>query len=153
MIKQGTNLQSCNNELVNYMEELYIQKSEVDKQIDKLIKDKIKVQNEIEMLTQQLKNISESLAWKNAIQKELDTILAEGLFTYDKILESSKMLLSVLQTEIENIPGSGSSFRQFNNWRRRWDRWTEPASDRRRLQHPKANDWSCARTAEAAADQ
>uniref|UniRef100_A0A8C5RRN8 Uncharacterized protein n=1 Tax=Laticauda laticaudata TaxID=8630 RepID=A0A8C5RRN8_LATLA len=103
MIQQGANLQCSTNELVDYMEELCIQKSEVDEQIEKLIKDKTKVQNEIKMLTQQLENIYESLAWKKAVQNELDAILVEGLFTYDKILESSKMLLNVLKTEIENV--------------------------------------------------
>ncbi|XP_013931339.1 PREDICTED: Sjoegren syndrome nuclear autoantigen 1 [Thamnophis sirtalis] len=103
MAQQGTTLQGCNNELVKYMEELCMQKTEVDEQIAKLIADKTKIQNEIAMLTIQLESISESLLWKNAIQKKLDTILAEGIFAYDKILDSSKILLDVLKKEIENL--------------------------------------------------
>uniref|UniRef100_A0A670YKP9 Uncharacterized protein n=1 Tax=Pseudonaja textilis TaxID=8673 RepID=A0A670YKP9_PSETE len=103
MIQQAANIQCSSNELVDYMEELYIQKREVDKQIEKLINNKAKVQNEIEMLTQQMENICGSLAWKKAVQKELDAILVDGLYTYDKILESSKMLLNALKAEIENV--------------------------------------------------
>lgn len=103
MTQQGAILQGCNNELVKYMEDLCMQKKEIDQQIGKLIEDKTKIQNEIEMLTKQLESICESLLWKNTIQKKLDNILAEGIFAYDKILDSSRMLLSVLKKEIENL--------------------------------------------------
>uniref|UniRef100_A0A2D4NMB2 Uncharacterized protein n=1 Tax=Micrurus surinamensis TaxID=129470 RepID=A0A2D4NMB2_MICSU len=102
MIQQSANL-LCYNELVNYMEALCIQKIEVDQQIEKLLTSKAKVQNEIDMLKEQLENIRESLVWKNAVQNEIDNILSEGLLTYDKIMDSSKMLLNVLETEIKNV--------------------------------------------------
>ncbi|KAG8138851.1 hypothetical protein E2320_001637 [Naja naja] len=103
MIQQGSDFQFCDIELVNYMEHLCAQKIQVDNQIEQLMKDKIMVQKDIEMLTHQLENIRETLAWKSAIQKELDSLLVEGLFTYDQILESSKMLLSVLEEEIQKV--------------------------------------------------
>uniref|UniRef100_A0A2D4KVR0 Uncharacterized protein n=1 Tax=Micrurus paraensis TaxID=1970185 RepID=A0A2D4KVR0_9SAUR len=114
MIPQRANLQ-CFNELVDYMEELYIQKIEVDKQIEKLMKNKARVQNEIDVLKEQLENICESLAWKNAVQKEIDTILSEGMLTYDKILDSSKMLLNILETEIENVDKMIELKKQYSN--------------------------------------
>lgn len=108
MTKQGAVLQGCNNELVKYMEDLCIQKKEVDQQIGKLVEDKTKIQYEIEVLTKQLENVCESLIWKNTIQKKLDNILSEAVFTYDKILDSSRMLLNVLKKEIENLDKNDS---------------------------------------------
>ncbi|XP_007420830.1 Sjoegren syndrome nuclear autoantigen 1 [Python bivittatus] len=103
MTHQGAVLQGYNNELVKYMEDLCVQREEVDQQIGQLVEDKTKIQDEIEMLTKQLEYVCKSLAWKNATQKRLDKILAETGLAYEKILDSSRMLLSVLKTETENL--------------------------------------------------
>lgn len=103
MTQQGVILQGYNNELVKYMEELFLRKKDIDQQIGKLIEDKAGIQNEIDILTKQLESICESLLWKNTVQQKLDKILVEGIFAYDKILDSSKTLLNALKKEMEHL--------------------------------------------------
>nr|XP_056713959.1 microtubule nucleation factor SSNA1-like [Euleptes europaea] len=103
MSHQGAVLQGYNNELVKYLEDLSMRREELDKQIRQAEQEKKVVQDEIAMLTDQLGHVCESLAWKNAAQKGLDKILAETEVAYEKILESSRILLNVLKTETGNL--------------------------------------------------
>nr|XP_003222062.1 PREDICTED: Sjoegren syndrome nuclear autoantigen 1 [Anolis carolinensis] len=103
MTHQGAVLQSYNNELVKFVEELHLQREELNRQIEQEEEEKKKVQEELEMLTKQLACVCERLAWKIAAQKELDKILAETEIAYEKILGSSKMLLNVLKNEMLNL--------------------------------------------------
>ncbi|XP_062813929.1 microtubule nucleation factor SSNA1 [Anolis carolinensis] len=103
MTHQGAVLQSYNNELVKFVEELHLQREELNRQIEQEEEEKKKVQEELEMLTKQLACVCECLAWKIAAQKELDKILAETEIAYEKILGSSKMLLNVLKNEMLNL--------------------------------------------------
>ncbi|KAF7245833.1 hypothetical protein EYD10_08106 [Varanus komodoensis] len=103
MTHQGAVLQGYNNELVKHIEDLCIQREELNKQIRQSEEEKKQIQDEIEILTKRLECVHESLAWKNAAQKELDKILAESELAYAKILESSRMLLNALKTEIGNL--------------------------------------------------
>ncbi|XP_048338370.1 Sjoegren syndrome nuclear autoantigen 1 homolog [Sphaerodactylus townsendi] len=117
MTHQGAVLQGYNNELVKHLEDLSVHREELDKQIRQAEQEKKVVQDEIETLTVQLRRVCESLTWKNAMQKELDKILAETEVAYEKILESSRILLNVLKTETgnldkvialkNNVPGDG----------------------------------------------
>ncbi|XP_061443881.1 microtubule nucleation factor SSNA1-like [Rhineura floridana] len=103
MTHQGAVLQGYNNELVKCIEDLCMQREELNKQIVEAEEEKNKIQDEVEMLTKQLDCVCESLAWKNATQKKLDELLAETQLAYEKILESSRMLLNVLKTEMGNL--------------------------------------------------
>ncbi|XP_062981210.1 microtubule nucleation factor SSNA1-like [Elgaria multicarinata webbii] len=103
MTHQGAVLQGYNNELVKHIEALCIQREELNKQIGQAEEEKNQIQDEIKILTKRLECTCESLAWKNAAQKELDKMLAETELAYEKILESSRMLLNVLKTEMGNL--------------------------------------------------
>ncbi|XP_053116160.1 microtubule nucleation factor SSNA1-like [Hemicordylus capensis] len=103
MTHQGAVLQGYNNELVKSIEDLCVQREELDKQIRQAEEEKNKLQGEIKMLTKQLGHVCESLTWKNAACKELDMVLAETEVAYEKILESSRMLLNVLKIETGNL--------------------------------------------------
>ncbi|XP_042328149.1 Sjoegren syndrome nuclear autoantigen 1-like [Sceloporus undulatus] len=103
MTHQGAVLQSYNNELVKFVEEMYLQREELNKQIQEEEEEKKKVQEELEMRTKELACVCEHLAWKITAQKELDKILAETELAYEKILESSRTLLNVLKTEMGNL--------------------------------------------------
>lgn len=103
MTHQGAVLQGYNNELVKYLENLCMQREGLDEQIRQTEKEKKMIQDEIEILTKQLDCVCESLSWKHAAQKDLDKTLAETEVVYEKILESSRTLLSVLKTEKRNL--------------------------------------------------
>lgn len=103
MTHQGAVLQRYNNELVKYLEDLNLRREELDGEIRQAEQEKKVVQDEIAKLTAQLGHVCESLAWKHAAQKELDKILAETEVAYEKILESSRILLNVLKTETGNL--------------------------------------------------
>ncbi|XP_077772426.1 microtubule nucleation factor SSNA1 [Podarcis muralis] len=103
MTHQGAVLQGYNNELVKHIEDLYMQREEVSKQIREAEEEKSRIQDKIETLTKQLDCVCENLAQKNAAQKKLDEVLAEAALTYEKILESSRMLLNVLKAETGNL--------------------------------------------------
>ncbi|XP_060104246.1 microtubule nucleation factor SSNA1-like [Heteronotia binoei] len=103
MTHQGAVLQGYNNELVKYLEDLSVRREELDTEIRQAEQEKKVVQDEIAKLTAQLGQVCESLAWKNAAQRELDKILAETEVAYEKILQSSRILLNVLKTEMGNL--------------------------------------------------
>nr|XP_020656671.1 Sjoegren syndrome nuclear autoantigen 1 [Pogona vitticeps]XP_020656678.1 Sjoegren syndrome nuclear autoantigen 1 [Pogona vitticeps]XP_020656688.1 Sjoegren syndrome nuclear autoantigen 1 [Pogona vitticeps] len=103
MTHQGAVLQSYNNELVKYMENLCIQREELNKQIGQAEEEKNKTQDELKKLTKRLESVCERLEEKIAAQKKLDKILAETELAYEKILESTRMLLTVLKTETGNL--------------------------------------------------
>ncbi|XP_054847086.1 microtubule nucleation factor SSNA1-like [Eublepharis macularius] len=103
MTHQGAVLQGYNNELVKYLEDLIVHREQLNRQIRQAEQEKKMVQDEIAVLTVQLGHVCESLAWKSATQKELDKVLAETEVAYEKILESSRILLNVLKTETGNL--------------------------------------------------
>ncbi|XP_050793584.1 microtubule nucleation factor SSNA1-like [Gopherus flavomarginatus] len=102
MTQQGAVLQGYNNELVKCIEDLCMQREELNKQIQQAELEKNKLQHEIRILSEQLECVCESLAQKTASRNELDKILAETETAYMKILDSSRMLLNVLKKEVGN---------------------------------------------------
>lgn len=103
MTHQGAVLQRYNNELVKFLEDLSTRREELNREIRQAEQEKKVVQDEIAKVTAQLGLVCESLAWKNAAQKELDKILAETEVAYEKIVESSRILLNVLKIETRDL--------------------------------------------------
>ncbi|XP_069715544.1 microtubule nucleation factor SSNA1-like [Phaenicophaeus curvirostris] len=103
MTQQGAVLQGYNNELVKCIEDLCMQKEELNKQIQQAEEEKNKLQHEIQALNEQLNCVCEDLARKVASRNELDKILAETEAAYMKILDSSRTLLNVLKKEVGSL--------------------------------------------------
>ncbi|XP_060107485.1 microtubule nucleation factor SSNA1 [Heteronotia binoei] len=103
MTQQGAALQSYNNELVKCIEDLCVKRDELNKQIKLEEEEKVKLQNEIRLLTEKLARINENLARKMASRNEFDKTIAETEAAYMKILESSQTLLNVLKKEAGNL--------------------------------------------------
>ncbi|NWX85356.1 SSNA1 protein, partial [Nothoprocta pentlandii] len=103
MTQQGAALQGYNNELVKCIEDLSLQKEELNKQIQQAEEEKSKLQHQIQVLNEQLERVCEDLAQKVASRNELDKILAETEAAYMKILDSSRTLLSVLKKEVGSL--------------------------------------------------
>lgn len=103
MTQQGAVLQGYNNELVKCIEDLCMQKEELNKQIQQAEEEKNKLQHEIQILSEQLECVCENLAQKVASRNELDKILAETEAAYMKILDSSRTLLNVLKKEVGSL--------------------------------------------------
>ncbi|KAL8174257.1 PREDICTED: Sjoegren syndrome nuclear autoantigen 1 [Gekko japonicus] len=103
MTQQGAALQSYNNELVKCIEDLCVKRDELNKQIRLEEEEKVKLQNEIRLLTEKLARINENLARKMASRNEFDKTIAETEAAYMKILESSQTLLNVLKKEAGNL--------------------------------------------------
>ncbi|XP_057230149.1 microtubule nucleation factor SSNA1-like isoform X1 [Malurus melanocephalus] len=106
MTQQGAVLQGYNNELVKCIEDLCMQKEELNKQIQQAEEEKNKLQHEIQVLSEQLECVCENLAQKVASRNELDKILAETEAAYMKILDSSRTLLNVLKKEVGSLKHS-----------------------------------------------
>ncbi|NXG02141.1 SSNA1 protein, partial [Sakesphorus luctuosus] len=100
MTQQGAVLQGYNNELVKCIEDLCMQREELSKQIQQAEEERNKLQHEIQVLSEQLDHVCETLAQKVASRNELDKILAETEAAYMKILDSSRTLLNVLKKEV-----------------------------------------------------
>ncbi|KAJ7322217.1 hypothetical protein JRQ81_018504 [Phrynocephalus forsythii] len=103
MTHQGAVLQSYNNELVKYMEDLCLQREALNKQIGQAEEEKHRVQDELSQLTKELESVCARLEGKMVAQEKLDKILAETELAYEKILDSTRMLLTVLKTEMGDL--------------------------------------------------
>ncbi|NXI71892.1 SSNA1 protein, partial [Anseranas semipalmata] len=106
MSQQGALLQGYNNELVKYVEDLYMQTEELNKEIQEAEEEKSKLQHEIQVLTEQLDSVCEKLDQKIASRNELQKILADTEVAYMKILDSSRTLLNVLKMELGKLKHS-----------------------------------------------
>ncbi|XP_043914275.1 Sjoegren syndrome nuclear autoantigen 1 [Protopterus annectens] len=103
MTQQGAALQNYNNELVKCIEELCAKRDELNQQILQEEEEKVKLQNDIRILTDKLARVNQSLAKKMASRNEFDKTIAETETAYMKILESSQTLLNVLKRETGNL--------------------------------------------------
>ena len=70
--------------------------------------EKVKIQNDIHILTERLHRVNESLAKKMASRNEYDKTIQETEQAYMKILESSETLLHVLKNEQVSLGEAGS---------------------------------------------
>ncbi|NXX80790.1 SSNA1 protein, partial [Urocolius indicus] len=103
MTQHGAVLQGYNNELVEFMEDLRMQKEELNKEIQQAEEEKNKLQHEIQILSEKLECVRENLAQKVASRNELDKSLAEIEAAYMKILDSSRSLLNVVKKQVGSL--------------------------------------------------
>ncbi|KAH7825667.1 putative nuclear autoantigen fo 14 kDa [Monocercomonoides exilis] len=99
MSSQPQTLQQYDAELSSCLEEFYHQRDELEKSIQKEEEERNKINFDIRVLTERLARLSDSLTKKKASKAEFDKTIAETETAYAKILESSKMLVSVLKRE------------------------------------------------------
>ena len=99
MAQQGATLQGYNNELVKCLEDLKKKREELHTQILAEEEEKLKVQNDLHILTERLARITENLNKKIATRNENDRTISETESAYMKILDSSQSLLQVLKRD------------------------------------------------------
>eukprot|EP00043_Microstomoeca_roanoka_P005839 m.58347 g.58347 ORF g.58347 m.58347 type:complete len:107 (-) comp13142_c0_seq1:2259-2579(-) len=99
MAQQGATLQSYNNELVKCLEDLKKKREEVHLQVLAEEEEKLKIQNDLHILTERLARITESLNKKISTRNEYDRTISETESAYMKILDSSQSLLQVLKRD------------------------------------------------------
>lgn len=105
--QQGAALQSYNNELIKCVDELCAKRDDLQKQIKEEEEEKNKIQNDIQILTEKLAKINESLAKKIATRNDYDKTISETEAAYVKIIDSSHTLLNTLQKEASVLKDKG----------------------------------------------
>ena len=103
LAQQGASMQSFNNELIQQIEDLRGKRDEISRSLAKEEEEKVKIQNDLAVLTKRLSQINDSLARKYSSRQEYDRTIDETEGAYMKILESSQTLLTVLKRESMNI--------------------------------------------------
>ncbi|XP_021933314.1 Sjoegren syndrome nuclear autoantigen 1 homolog isoform X2 [Zootermopsis nevadensis] len=99
MAQQGAALQICNLELVKGIEHMKRKCSELQQLIDEQEEEKATLQREIEKMSYKLTQLNDSLSRKVAAKREYDRTISETEVAYSKILESSQVLLNMVQRE------------------------------------------------------
>lgn len=107
MTQQGATLQGINNEMVTCIEDLRQKREEVNIQVVVEEEERLKIQNDLHILTERLARINESIARKMATREEFDRTISETEAAYMKILESSQTLLQLLKRESSGKGGKG----------------------------------------------
>jgi len=82
---------------------MYDKRQELQEQIMREEEEKAKIQFDMRMLNERLQRINESLQRKILARDDYDKTIEETEAAYSKILESSKVLLSVLKRETVNL--------------------------------------------------
>lgn len=113
MSKHGSNLQTYNNELVKTVEELRYRRAVLQDQINKEETEKRALQTQIHNLSETLTKINEGLAKKIQLKEEYERIIVETDKAYQKILESSQILLNVVKQESSHLNSSGDKRKIF----------------------------------------
>ncbi|KAK7896837.1 hypothetical protein WMY93_022162 [Mugilogobius chulae] len=103
MTQQAAALQTYNNELVKCIEDLCSKRAELNRQIQQEEEEKERLEHDIQILTEKLSRVNESLAQRLTARATFDRTIAETEAAYAKILESSQSLLSVLKQEAGNL--------------------------------------------------
>ncbi|KAF7993268.1 hypothetical protein HCN44_006328 [Aphidius gifuensis] len=99
MSQHGAALQTYNQELVKYLEDMKQRRAELQKQIDLQEEDKITLEKEIEKMSTKLIRITDCLGKRISVRNEYDKTITETEAAYTKILESSQLLLNMLKRE------------------------------------------------------
>lgn len=97
MAQQGTSLQAYNNDLVRLIEKLREDRATLDREIAHHQEDKVKIERDIAILNQRLRDIDEALTTKTAARAEYDKTIRESDLAYNSIVESSKKLVGILR--------------------------------------------------------
>ncbi|CAK9801416.1 Microtubule nucleation factor SSNA1 [Anthophora quadrimaculata] len=107
MSQHGAALQTYNQELVKSLEEMKLRRAELQTEIDSQEEEKSNLQREIEKLSYKLTRLNDSLTKKIAVKNEYDRIIADTetayVKTYNRILESSQLLLNVIKREASSL--------------------------------------------------
>jgi len=103
MANQGASLQTYNSELVSCIEDLRERKDAINRQVLREEEDKARIQLDLNILTDRLAWINETLAGKIQANNEYDRTIQETEAAYMKILESSQSLLQVLKRETTHL--------------------------------------------------
>ena len=98
-LKNNTDLQNYNAELVSCIEDLREKREELNRTILREEEEKAKIQKDLSVLTDRLTKINENLAKRLQARTEYDRTIEETEQAYMKILESSQTLLHVLKRE------------------------------------------------------
>ncbi|XP_060932153.1 Sjoegren syndrome nuclear autoantigen 1 [Limanda limanda] len=112
MAKQAAALQTYNNELVKCLEDMYHSRDEDNRQTKDEEGEKDRLQHDVRVLTEKLSRVNESLAQRYANRAILDSTIAESEAAYDKIVESSQALLSILKQEAGNTSKNAEARRK-----------------------------------------
>eukprot|EP00042_Codosiga_hollandica_P034851 m.250279 g.250279 ORF g.250279 m.250279 type:complete len:109 (-) comp54506_c0_seq6:1526-1852(-) len=97
MAQDAAMLQAYNVEVVKCIEDLQSKRELLQRAIVDEEHEKLKIQQDLHVLTERLARISESLARKLATRAEYDRTIHETEAAYAKIVESSHTLLQVLK--------------------------------------------------------
>lgn len=103
MAKQGAALQTYNNELVKCLEQLCERRKGLQGEIDAEEQTKSVLEAEMRKITSKLDKVNESLAAKLEKRDRYDKTITESEQAYLKILESSQVLLNVVQKDTKKL--------------------------------------------------
>jgi len=92
-------MQSTNNQLITIIEELREKRAEVDSLITRDEEEKQRIVTNIRTLNEKLARLDEGLVRKYSARQDYDKTISETENAFQKILESSKVLLTVLKKE------------------------------------------------------
>lgn len=99
MSDKGDKLSNFNQQLIKCLEDLREKKSSLNREIKNYQEDKIKTENELNMLNNKLKNLNEILNTKTSIKNNYDKAIKDTENAYAAILSSSQNLLHVVKQE------------------------------------------------------
>ena len=92
-------LNNTNSELVNMMDRIIKQKNEIQSEIDQQEDEKRQIEEQMRVLSERLDAINASLQKKYMTRDDYDKTIKETSSAFNKILESSQTLLTVLKKE------------------------------------------------------
>ncbi|XP_022242283.1 uncharacterized protein LOC111085886 [Limulus polyphemus] len=96
-------LRNYNSELATNLEELYAKREEIDRQISTLEKHQSNIQHDVQVFSNQLSKLEESLMEKLAARDAHDQLIREIQNAYLKILQCSQSLLEMVKTESSRL--------------------------------------------------
>jgi Sjoegren syndrome nuclear autoantigen 1 len=99
MAAVGADVQATSNELVQLIEELKERRSELDRVIKKEEEEKLRLLAELRALNERLQLVEDSLQKKHAARGDFERTIQDTSNAFNKILESSRMLLSSVKQD------------------------------------------------------
>ncbi|XP_074103632.1 microtubule nucleation factor SSNA1 [Cotesia typhae] len=106
MSQHGAALQTYNQELVKCLEDVKSKKAMIQAEIDVEEEEQHNLEREIKKLHYKLVQVTDSLNKKILIRNEYNRIITDTEAHYMKIVDSSQMLLAVVQRETSSLDQS-----------------------------------------------
>ncbi|CAD6237974.1 GSCOCG00008354001-RA-CDS [Cotesia congregata] len=106
MSQHGAALQTYNQELVKCLEDVKSKKAMIQAEIDVEEEEQHNLEREIKKLHYKLAQVTDSLNKKILIRNEYNRIITDTEAHYMKIVDSSQMLLAVVQRETSSLDQS-----------------------------------------------